>query len=262
MSTDLQQQTIPWRIIPASVAGASHLHQGLPCQDAHYWEILPEGVLIAAVADGAGSAALAEVGSQIAVGAAVETVRKNPQSLTTPPEDEATWHQFLRHTLKAASLSVSAEAVMRDAQVRDLATTLILVIATPTIVAVAQIGDGAVVIKDGQGSLFTLSAPQQGEYINETTFLISDHAVEKAQFKVWQGEIDHLAVFSDGLQLLALEMPDGSPFEPFFKPLFHFVTEAPDEEEARQQLAKFLSSDRVTQRTDDDVTLFLASLIR
>lgn len=43
------QQT--WKVISSSVAGTSHEKQGLPCQDAHHWELRSDGVLVAAVAD-------------------------------------------------------------------------------------------------------------------------------------------------------------------------------------------------------------------
>jgi len=46
--------------VAASVRGKSH--EGQLCQDAHHWEKLPEGVLVAAVADGAGSATLGKWG--------------------------------------------------------------------------------------------------------------------------------------------------------------------------------------------------------
>lgn len=250
-----------WRVVPASVAGTSHQQRGLPCQDYHYWEILAPGILVAAVADGAGSATLAEVGSQVAAGAAVEAISQKYSDLHVATEDEASWQQLLLHGLEVARLSVTAEAAVRDTQVRELATTLILVVATPQLVAAAQVGDGAAVIQDRQNNLITLTAPQSGEFINETTFLIANDALSKAQVTVWQGQPTQLAVFSDGLQLLALQMSDGIPYQPFFAPLFRFAAEATDEGEARQQLQQFLSSERVTQRTDDDVTLFLATLV-
>jgi serine/threonine protein phosphatase PrpC len=56
-----------WRVVGASVVGTAHEKTGQPCQDAHGWRILPDNVLIAAVADGAGSAALGEIGAQVAV---------------------------------------------------------------------------------------------------------------------------------------------------------------------------------------------------
>lgn len=50
------------------MVGASHLAADLPCQDAHFVELIPgDGALIAVAADGAGSAANAAEGAQRAV---------------------------------------------------------------------------------------------------------------------------------------------------------------------------------------------------
>ena len=46
-----------WNVAAATVAGASHLRRGLPTQDAHQWKVLADGIFVAAIADGAGSAA-------------------------------------------------------------------------------------------------------------------------------------------------------------------------------------------------------------
>ena len=58
--------------------------------------------------------------------------------------------------------------------------------------------------------------------------------------------------------MLALKMPESVPHEPFFLPLFCFVTGA-EEIEAQEQLTKFLRSERIRERTTDDLTLFLAT---
>src|SRR4051812_13925070 len=59
-----------WRYILASVPGTSHDKTGTPCQDASACEIVGDteqaSCLVAVVADGAGSARLAEVGSSLA----------------------------------------------------------------------------------------------------------------------------------------------------------------------------------------------------
>ena len=104
-----------------------------------------------------------------------------------------------------------------------------------------------------------LTQPEQGEYLNETKFLICPDAVETAQVSIWQGQPAHLAIFSDGLQMLALKMPDGRPHSPFFAPLFRFVASVSDPTEAQEQLEAFLRSPRVTERTNDDLTLILAA---
>ena len=93
-----------------------------------------------------------------------------------------------------------------------------------------------------------------------TIFLISPNAIETAQFQVLREKLRHFAVFSDGLQMLALKIPEGTPHGPFFAPLFRFSGEWKEEEDdAKQQLESFLRSPRVSERTDDDLTLLLAT---
>lgn len=246
-----------WRVVSASVSGTSHHSSGQPCQDAYHWQLLPEGVLVAAVADGAGSAALGEVGATVAAQTAVESVCTNIKMRLI--EEEEGWRDLLVDALKTAQMAVEAEAFSRQVKVRDLASTLILVVATPEIIAAVQVGDGAAVVGDRQGNNIALTAPQSGEYLNETTFLISPDAVETAQVNVSYGSTAHLAIFSDGLQMLALKMPEATPHAAFFSPLFRFVEGTTDEMEAQEQLVAFLRSPRVTERTDDDLTLLLAA---
>ncbi len=243
-----------WRVVSVSVKGTSHEKRGQPCQDANHWRVLPNGILVAAVADGAGSANLGEVGAKIAVSAAVETISK----LKLLPADDLAWQQNLIEALRSAKTAVLAESQVREVEVRDLAATLILVVATPELVIAAQVGDGAAVVGDGEKNIFLLTEPQTGEHINETTFLISEPGVETAQVKVWLGKPVNLAIFSDGLQMLALRMPMGLPHSPFFVPLFQFMTVVSDKQEATKQLEEFLRSPKVTSRTDDDLTLLLA----
>jgi hypothetical protein len=160
--------------------------------------------------------------------------------------------------LHTARGSLEAEAGKRQIPLRDLATTLIVIIATPELVAAAQVGDGATVVGDREGNLATLTAPPNSEYVNETIFLTSAEALASAQTAVWRSAVVNLALFSDGLQRLALKMPEGTPHPPFFSPLFRFLTNVTDESAAHEQLAAFLHSPRITARTDDDLTLVLA----
>ncbi len=250
-----------WRVVAASVRGSSHEKTGQPCQDAHSWRVLSDGVLVAAVADGAGSAPLAEVGAITAARAAVEAICEAVGDACRPQTEDA-WHALLIGALRAARAAVEAAAEQHGALPRDLATTLILTVATPTEVAAAQVGDGATVIGTDDGTLFALTAPECGEYINETTFLIAPEALEKAQVAIRKGRAAQLAVLSDGLQRLALNMPAGSPHAPFFAPLFRFAEATTDATGAAEQLTAFLRSPRLTARADDDLTLLLASRTR
>lgn len=257
---NLSRPSWRWQVASASVRGTSHEKSGQMCQDAHCWQKLPEGVLVAAVADGAGSATLGKVGAIVATQTAVETICTVENKLHLV-QDEQEWQQILFQALEAAKTAVEAEAAVCGLKARDLATTLIMVVATPKLIAGVQVGDGLAVAGDRAGNVIALTTPQRGEYINETTFLVSPHALDAVQVNLWRGVASNIAVFSDGLQMLAVNMSDGTPYLPFFSPLFQFMAEMEDENEAREQLASFLRSPRITERADDDLTLLLATLV-
>ncbi|MEA5616706.1 PP2C family serine/threonine-protein phosphatase [Cronbergia sp. UHCC 0137] len=252
------KQSSQWLTVAASVCGTSHLKTQQPCQDAHRWRILPDNVLVVAVADGAGSASLGKLGAAIATETVIEHISIQEITSDTLADDDLL-SNLLADALLAARKAVENEAVKCSSQFHDLATTLIIAIATPKVAAVAQIGDGLAVGKNSAGELLALTLPNSGEYINETTFLTSLDAIDTAQIKLWRENIVNIGVLTDGLQMLALNMVIGEPHKPFFLPLFDFATNSQDPTTAKEQLVNFLSSDRITQRTDDDLTLVLAA---
>lgn len=247
----------PWRAVGASVVGTSHLKTNQPCQDRLRWEVLPPGRLIVALADGAGSATYAEVGAEFAVNTAIAFLRDKLREPNCSLSDEE-WKVLLRAALQAARVAVVAEAETRSVRPRELATTLLLAVCGVDFVAGAQIGDGGFVVANDAGDLAAVTRPGQSEYINETVFLTAEDALEKPQLEVRRGPVARAALFSDGLQLLALKLPEAAPHEPFFRPLLQFVERCGLLEDAGRQLAAFLQSPRITQRTDDDLTLLLA----
>lgn len=244
-----------WRVIGASVPGTSHEKLGQPCQDAHCWADLGRGRIVLAVADGAGTAHFGEVGSTIAAAHAVESVARSAQHYSPGNEQ---WQPILQEAMLVARSAVESEAATRQLRPRDLATTLILVVATPDLVATAQVGDGAAVAMRG-GDCVAVTTVHNGEYINHTDFITSPDGLQSARYAVHRVKVDRVAVLSDGLQGLAMKMPEGTPHAPFFEPLFRFIAAVSNERAGRQQLVAFLRSPRITARADDDLTLLLAA---
>ncbi|MEJ7810807.1 MAG: PP2C family serine/threonine-protein phosphatase [Gemmatimonadaceae bacterium] len=264
-----------------AVTGAGHRRTGVPCQDAHASVALPGvaltgGALVAAVADGAGSVPFGGDGARLASQAAVAAAASVAAELATPGSAGAALSEgdgavvtddvlrtILVGALASARAALEAEALRARCDMRDLATTLIVAIAGDTAVAAAQVGDGAVIVRDEGGALHALTTPRHGEFINETMFLTAPDALETAQYGLWRGAATHLAVISDGLQMLALVMPGAEPHAPFFAPVFAFASgatsalDAAAADAAAAQLRAFLSGPRVGARTDDDVTLLL-----
>jgi len=249
-----------WRTVGVSSQGGSHIKTGDPCQDAHRWGVLPCGSLVIAIADGAGTAAMAEVGAQLAVTTALKFICDSLKTTALEEANESEWRALLSHSLAVALEALVKEAELRQAALRDFACTLALAVARPgRMVAAIQIGDGAVVAQEEGGETFALTRPAPSEYLNETTFLISPDAINGASFTLWHGKLARLAALTDGLQMLALRMPGGDPHQGFFGPLFRFVAATGNPVESETALRAFLDSTRVRERTDDDITLFLAA---
>src|SRR5579862_696860 len=110
-----------WKVVAASVIGVSHEKVMLPCQDAHRWLVLPGGLLLVAMADGAGSAALADVGAAVAVEAAIGRLAELVVALPWLKSEDG-----LSDVLRAGRAAVEAEAERRAAELRYLACTLIV----------------------------------------------------------------------------------------------------------------------------------------
>lgn len=294
-----------WRVAAASVCGSSHEKTGQPCQDALYWEVLPDGTLLAAVADGAGSAAHSDIGAAVATQATVKSLASAlPANSPAPPEslgsadipvrsaplvlpgadtcvrapaeglasdrepsaaptdvEEAACKGHLIAAVRAAREAVEAEAAARGLAARELACTLLVAIIRPGFVAAAQVGDGAVVAASVTGEMVVLTKPGHGEYLNETTFITAGEAPDP-QLGFWRGDLAHWAMFTDGLQMLALKMPAATPHVPFFAPLFQFIAGEPDRLRSEVALTQFLRSSRIRERTDDDLTLLLGAGVR
>jgi serine/threonine protein phosphatase PrpC len=125
----------PWRIVGVSVPGTSHTKLEMSCQDSNLSEILPSGLLVAAVADGAGSAVHSELGSQLAVKAVINEARRSETQLANLT-GEKPCKLLLKELAMAARKAIEGEAGKLDVA-RELAMTLIIVIASPRMIGAA-----------------------------------------------------------------------------------------------------------------------------
>ena len=117
-----------------------------------------------------------------------------------------------------------------------------------------QVGDARSWL-DIDGS-FAATRPNPQEYINETTFLTSPEFRE-AQWVVQPEPATGLVLLSDGLQMLALKMPQGEPHTAFFARCCKRWT-PPGARSSRTSLAEIPPFAAVAQRAEDDLTLVLA----
>ncbi|HEV3077002.1 MAG TPA: PP2C family serine/threonine-protein phosphatase [Thermoanaerobaculia bacterium] len=264
-----------WQVIAASQPGSSHLRRGERCAD--WFELATWGdALVLAVADGAGSAARGAEGAVIAATTAAELAMAWVRE--TPAESQAKVQPgYIRDLLRkivAAFLAATegledsagpatGEAASRPAGGRstaDFSSTLLLAVLTPATLIVVNVGDGWLVARDPAGTLRALAARQKTEYANETFFLTSSDAVEAAVIEVLPaGELDAMALMTDGPAWFAIDLDQEAPSRPLFEKLFGFAANAAlSLMEKQRELASFLTSAAVDRKTDDDKTLVLA----
>ena len=158
---------------------------------------------------------------------------------------------------------VASRAEADDLASRDYACTILVAIVGADCAAFMQVGDGAIVVSrrtepDQYAWVFW---PQEGEYANMTQFATEPGADELLEYELVEGSVDELALFTDGLQRLALHYQSLTAHAPFFRPVFAAVRLAPEghAEGLSAALADYLRSRPVEQRTDDDKTLILAT---
>lgn len=253
--SSIQLQTAPpWRALGASVRGTSHAADGRPCQDAHQLGVVSD-ILIAAVADGAGSASRSDEGSQKVVASLVQTL--STALVSSVPSDDMAWRELLRCAFGKAKEALSQAATTDSISVQDLAATALVAILSPDTLAVAAVGDCTVICHhQAQGWVLPIGLTR-GEYANETTFITSPAWENAWQTGLVRPAPGAFALFSDGLLRLAMNLGTSIAHAPFFDPLLNYFRCQPPEA-AADALRKFLDSERVNARTDDDKTLILA----
>jgi hypothetical protein len=249
-----------WKLLAQSVAGSSHLRLGQPCQDAclvAHEVISDQPILILACADGAGSAHYASEG---AVQTCETIVHRALADMREGLMPEAIEHDTVLYWAEEARKRLTQEAEQRQVPLRELACTLLFAVVGEHSAAFAQIGDGAIVTRFGE-EYRPVFWPQAGEYANCTQFITQDDFADHLEFVRFDERIDELAVFSDGLQRLALNLAGRLGHRPFFEPLFARLRAAANGDDLREPLRQFLESPRVAQRSDDDKTLILATRV-
>lgn len=251
---------VTWKFVNAAARGTSHDATGTPCQDDCFVDVTHsaagEPVLVAAVADGAGSASRSEVGSGIACASLVTRVIDTLRTTDLAELDRADVESWLEHVRGEIAARAAAESI----DLRQFACTILGGAVGEHSALFFQIGDGAIVVGGADG-LHPVFWPEAGEYANMTRFLTdSDFAAHLSVAKI-DDVIDDVALFSDGLQRLALVFESRAVHAPFFEPMLQQLRAQPlgPAEVFVLPLLRFLSSDRINARTDDDKSLVLAT---
>ena len=249
-----------WKIVQATAIGVSHSAGGLPCQDACAAEALRiagrHDLLICLVADGAGSAKHGGKGAELAC----KIGRMRIEAAFSAINSEKSPRSLVESWVKAIRQAIQQTAAADGQALREYACTLLGAVISEKRAIFFQIGDGAIVVSTHavQSVVFW---PEAGLYANMTDFVTDADVLRNLHVHATSACIDELAMFSDGLQRLALDFTQRLPYSPFFEPMFTTLrSQATDKcTVLDRDLAAFLNSDAINTRTDDDKSLVLAS---
>lgn len=238
-----------WTGASATYRGTSHVKSGLPCQDAA--SVVCGGLpVVAAVADGLGSAMLSEAGAKIAVATAIELLTSRFPAFATMTSER------IAEVLVAEVISRVDEAVRTSGgERRQFASTLMFVATDGVTLVAGSLGDGVVSRQGPDGRSKVLFRPKRGEHANETFPITSSGAAAQMQVIVEPlGGATGFAMFSDG-SAEALYQRKRDEIAPAVDTLLSWL-ELATPPEVSTALAKSLG-EVVSEKTTDDCSIAL-----
>ena len=253
-----------WRIAHASAIGLAHINQNTECQDRFACRTVKtasEGeVLIAVVADGAGSTTDGQTGAEVACEIFAEEIAdflntKNASLKSLNADFGRRWIGYFQS-------KIGATAKENKKELRDYASTLVGAVIGENSAAFYQIGDGGIVFSaSGASNSYRFAiAPQESEYVNVTDFITDETAAERLRFELVEEAVEDLILFSDGIYAVAVDYQNNRPHEPFLMPMIAPLRSGNGALNGlNEKLEKFLASEKMNEKTDDDKTIILAS---
>jgi hypothetical protein len=252
-----------WRTAYASVIGRSHQKIGTPCQDASCCRVVRSGdgneILLAIACDGAGSASRSQLGADLTVRLFLEEFEP---VVALDPSLGAIDRAFTLRWIAAVRSKIAAQAVAESLPMREFSCTMLAAVVAPERAVFMQIGDGAIVVSSGNeiGDYNWVFWPQHGEFANQTNFVTQDNTPEILYFDDAPRPHHEVAIFTDGIERLVLDVSAKAVHAPALRPIFEWLENTePNDDGTNRALVAYLGSDHVNKRTDDDKSLVMAT---
>jgi hypothetical protein len=249
---------MPWHVCAATATGKSHLDAGMPCQDALSHQVC-EGVLVAAVCDGAGSQPLSGEGAQaLARDVVAGLVARLAAGVPLPALAAAEFEAEVAACIGAAREALQARADEAGVPLGSYAATLVGVVSDGERGGFFHVGDGIAVADARDEALApVLSLPENGEYANETYFVTGEEWRAHLRLTPIDHAVRRIALMSDGAASFVMARGQGGLFPAFIEPVQAFLASAP-EAQGSAALQGTLADPRTWRITGDDKALLLA----
>ena len=247
-----------WRVFAAASVGKSHLDAGTPCQDAFASQVV-DGVLLAAVCDGAGSQPLSHVGAEaIARDVVAGLGARLAAGVALASLSAEQFQDEVADCVAAARDALSLQAGAAGATLSSYAATLVGAVAEGERGFFFHIGDGVAVAEARDaGQPPVVSLPENGEYANETYFATGEHWRGHLRVTPLPQPLRLLALMSDGAASFVMARGNAGLFRPFMDPVATFLASA-TEATGGQALQGTLDDPRTQRITGDDKALLVA----
>lgn len=247
----------------AQTTGAAHTVRGVPCEDTMGLSIITDKSgttwLIAAVADGAGSAACAAEGSRLAAESFIEAAAES--IIRHGTGDLAL---LMRSSAVYARTIIEFVAEYAGRPLTDYHTTLLACVTCGTRSAFFQIGDGIILARDQETATWSaIFRPQNDETREFTYFLTLPNAFEIAEVALFDRPVCHVALTSDGLQDIIVHPKTLAVRSPLLDRLAGALAAVPtagDAEVVSSGLHTVLDSKAFRNFTADDTSLLTVQL--
>lgn len=239
-----------------SIVGTSHVSKNTPCQDSHRYETLDNGWLVAAVADGVGSAKHSEVASKMACDVFVETCK----SLITKNTAITDTQSILAEAYRTADAKIKDYVYGLEDLITDYDTTLSTVIYDGKHLVYGHSGDGGIVALTYEGDYIKVTEPQKAD---DGICVIPLRAGETHwEFGECDADVASVLLATDGVYDNFMPyLLRGQPVE-FYIPLIRWFMDnsgigitSENREQVEESRKKFLCGDSCRAITDDKTIL-------
>lgn len=239
-----------------SAIGTAHLEKadGV-CQDYSAVKHISDRLVVAAIADGLGSAAQSDVGAKLAVESVLEHIS---QRINSVPLNQ--YPELIKQAYIYAYNETLSKAKENGIDARDYNTTLTAVIYCGTELYYGQCGDGGIIALTAQGDYVRVTSAEKGESFNETHPLLNGE--QYWSFDRFQGQVCAFLMMTDGIfDLVCSPLLNEQPCPIFVAFARKFIdrnilaaNNAEDFEKLQSRISAFIASEKFSKDygvTDD-----------
>ena len=239
-----------------SAIGTAHLEKadGV-CQDYSAVKHISDRLVVAAIADGLGSAAQSDVGAKLAVESVIEYIS---QRINSVPLNQ--YPELIKQAYIYAYNETLSKAKENGIDARDYNTTLTAVIYCGTELYYGQCGDGGIIALTAQGDYVRVTSAEKGESFNETHPLLNGE--QYWSFDRFQGQVCAFLMMTDGIfDLVCSPLLNEQPCPIFVAFARKFIdrnilaaNNAEDFEKLQSRISAFIASEKFSKDygvTDD-----------